>query len=192
VVTQRCIDHGIILGKNKCIYAKQEIEFLGLEIKAGQISLQKHLQEKIENSPEKIEDRKQLERFLGCLTYASDFIKNLAKLRKPLQQKLKKDVSWTWTANDSKIMQNFKKMCKNLPVLNLPNEEDDLVLETDVSSEHWSAVLKIKEGEKICKYYGGSFNKAKCNYPVMENEILAVIRGIEKFLIFLAPKPFLI
>jgi len=33
-VTQRCIDHGIILGKNKCIYAEQEIEFLGLEIKA--------------------------------------------------------------------------------------------------------------------------------------------------------------
>ena len=112
MVTQRCIDHGIILGKNKCIYAKQEIEFLGLEIKAGQISLQKHLQEKIENSPEKIEDRKQLERFLGCLTYASDFIKNLAKLRKPLQQKLKKDVSWTWTANDSKIMQNFKRCVK--------------------------------------------------------------------------------
>jgi len=26
----------------------------------------------------------------------------------------------------------------------------------------------------------------------MEKEILAVIRGIEKFLIFLAPKPFLI
>jgi len=92
-VTQRCIDHGIILRKNKCIYAEQEIEFLGLEIKAGQIILQKHIVEKIENFPEKIEDRKQLERFLGCLTYASDFIKDLAKLRKPLQQKLKKEVS---------------------------------------------------------------------------------------------------
>jgi len=30
------------------------------------------------------------------------------------------------------------------------------------------------------------------NYLMMEKEILAVIRGIEKFLIFLAPKPFLI
>jgi len=28
--TQRWIDHGIILGKNKCIYAEQEIEFLNL------------------------------------------------------------------------------------------------------------------------------------------------------------------
>jgi len=60
-VTQGCIDHGIILGKNKCIYAKQEIEFLRLEIKSGQIILQKHILEKTEKFPEKIEDRKQLE-----------------------------------------------------------------------------------------------------------------------------------
>ena len=44
-------------------------------------------------------------------------------------------------------------MSKNLHVLNLPNEGHDLVLETDVSNEYWSAVLKVKEGEKLCKYY---------------------------------------
>ena len=47
-----------------------------------------------------------------------------------------------------KIVQNFKKMCKNLSVLNLPNEGNDLVHETDASNEHWSVVLKIKEGKK--------------------------------------------
>ena len=83
-------------------------------------------------------------------------------------------------------------MCKNLHVLNLPDEEDDFILETDASNEHWSAVLKIKKGEKLCKYCSGSFNKAECNYPTMEKEILAVIRRITKFLIFLSPKRFLI
>jgi len=116
----------------------------------------------------------------------------LAKLRKPLQQKLKKDVMWTWTTNDSKIFRNFKKMCENLPVINLPYEGNDLSLEIDTSNEHWCAVLKIKEERKLCKYYSGSFNKTECNYPMMEKGILTVIRGNEKFLIFLAPKPFLI
>jgi len=51
---------------------------------------------------------------------------------------------------------------------------------------------KSKKGEKPYKDCSGSFNKTECNYPTMEKEILAVIRGIEKFLIFLAPKPFLI
>ena len=60
-------------------------------------------------------------------------------------------------------------MCKNLPVLNLSNEEDDLILETDASNEHWSVVLKIKEGEKLYKCYNGSFNKA---YPKLEKKNL--------------------
>jgi len=84
VVTQRCINH-VSLVRNKCMYAKQEIEFLGLEIEVGQIILQKHILGKIENFFEKIEDKKQLERFLVYLTSISDFIKDLDKLRKPLQ-----------------------------------------------------------------------------------------------------------
>ena len=78
-------------------------------------------------------------------------------------------------------------MCRNLHVLNLPNVGDDLILNIDANSEHWSIVFKIKEGEKLSKYYGGSFNKIEYNYPTMEKETLVIIRGIEKFLIFLAP-----
>ena len=83
-------------------------------------------------------------------------------------------------------------MCKNLPVLNLPNEGDDLVIGTDASNVQWNAVLKIKKGEKLCRYCSGSFNKIECNYPTMKKDIVTVIRGIEKFLIVLAQKPFLI
>ena len=78
----------------------------------------------------------------------------------------------------------------NLLVLTLPNEDDELVLETDASNYHWGAVLKIKKDNKLCRYSSGSFNKAECNYTVMEKEILAILKGINKFIIFLAPKPF--
>ena len=44
-------------------------------------------------------------------------------------------------------------MCKNLHILDLPNKDDDLILETDANNEHWSAVLKIKEAEKLFEYY---------------------------------------
>jgi len=91
-ITQRYIDHHIILGNSKCIYAEQEIEFLGPRDKSWTSHSTKHILEKIENFPETIEDRKQLERFLGRFTYASDLIKDLAKLRKSLQQKLKKEI----------------------------------------------------------------------------------------------------
>ena len=51
---------------------------------------------------------------------------------------------------------------------------------------------KSKKGEKLYKYCSRNFNKAECNYPTMEKEILGVIRGIEKLLIFLSIKPFLV
>jgi len=35
-----------------------------------------------------------------------------------------------------RLFKTSKKMCKNLPILNLPNEGDDLILETDASNEH--------------------------------------------------------
>jgi len=50
-ITQRCIDHGIILGKNNWIYAKQEIKFLDLEKKVGQIILQKYILQKNREFP---------------------------------------------------------------------------------------------------------------------------------------------
>jgi len=54
--------------------------------------------------------------------------------------------------SDAKTVQNLIKICTNLLVLNLPNEEDYLVLETDVRNEHWFAVVKIKEGENSANF----------------------------------------
>jgi len=47
------------------------------------------------------------------------------------------------------IVQTFKKILKNLLVLNFSNEGDDLILKIDASNEHWSVVLKIKEGKTL-------------------------------------------
>jgi len=75
-------------------------------------------------------------------------------LRKPQEQKLEKEVSSTLTPNNSKIVQNFKKMRKKLSILNL-------VLEIDAKNQQWSVEIKFKEGEKLYKYCTGSFNKSE-------------------------------
>jgi len=69
----------------------------------------------------------------------------------------------------------------------MPNEQYDLIFETTACDELWSILLQIEEGEKLYKFCNGGFNKAKCNYPTMERENLAMMREIEKFLIFSIP-----
>lgn len=51
---------------------------------------------------------------------------------------------------------------------------------------------KKEEGEKLYKYCNESFNKVKSNYHTIEKESLAIMRGVENFLIFFPLNLFLI
>ena len=51
--------------------------------------------------------------------------------------------------------------------------------------------MKTDLGE-ICRYTSGTFNNNQINYDINEKELLAIIKGINKFEIFLLPKPFII
>ena len=89
------------------------------------------------------------------------------------------------------IVKRLKNICSNLPKLRLPNENDNLILQTDALDKYWAAILKIDLGE-ICQYTSGTFNNNQINYDINEKELLAIIKGINKFEIFLLPKPFII
>lgn len=127
-----------------------------------------------------------MQRFLGCLNYVNPFIKNLADLIKPLQQKLKKGVTWTWTNNDQEHVQHIRQQ---LPRLTLPRTGEPLIIESDASETAWGAILKVKRDfEEICRYASGTFSKSQQNYHINEKELLAIKKAIEKFEIYLGEK----
>jgi hypothetical protein len=67
--------NGIILSPKKIEVEKESIEFLGLVLNQTGLKLQEHIISKIKEFPEKIEDKKQLQSFLGILNYGRNFIK---------------------------------------------------------------------------------------------------------------------
>ncbi|GJQ98434.1 Orf y [Tanacetum coccineum] len=183
-VLKTILKHGIILSKKKANLFKTKINFLGLEIDQGTHSPQKHILEHLHNFPDVLEDKKQLQRFLGVLTYAETYIEKLAKMRQPLQGKLKKDIVWNWTQSDTDYIKKIKKNLTVFPKLYLPSNEDFLIIETDASEEIWGGILKAKtpdNNEKFCRYTSGSFKAAEKNYHSNEKELLAVKNVISKF-----------
>ena len=79
IVLNRLKEKGVILPREKAKICQQEIEFLGMKIlKGGFIETQPHLLEKINEFPDQLQDRKQIQRFLGCLNYIGEkgFIKD--------------------------------------------------------------------------------------------------------------------
>ena len=75
LIFEKLISHGLIVSKKKLKLFKTQIEFLGLESEDGQIKLQDHIVQKINNFPDKLEDLKTLQSFLGLLNYARPYIK---------------------------------------------------------------------------------------------------------------------
>ncbi|ALD49090.1 ORF5 [Atractylodes mild mottle virus] len=195
-ILEQCKNLGIILSKKKAHLFKTKINFLGLEIDQGSHKPQNHILEHIHKFPDRLEDKKQLQRFLGILTYASDYIPKLAQIRKPFQAKLKKDVTWSWTDSDTSLMIKIKKGLKSFPTLYHPKEEDNLIIECDASDSFWGGILKAKtideDKEYICRYTSGSFKQAELNYHSNEKEILAAMNTIKKFSGYLTPVKFLI
>ena len=154
-----CKTNEIGLSKKKSIIGEQKIEFLGLMIYSEGIELQNHILEKIKNFPEKLTDRKQLQRFLGILNYAEGFIKNLADLRKPLRRLTSEKEKFMFTNEHENQIRFIKAQCINLPKLKLPLDNDDLILETDSSESTCAAVLKRiqNDNEELCRYTSGTF-----------------------------------
>ena len=83
--------HGLILSKKKMEICKERVKFLGHEIGEGKIYLQEHIAKKILDFPDRMDERKTLQQFLGIVNYARNYIDNLAKLAGPLYAKLRKN-----------------------------------------------------------------------------------------------------
>ncbi|KAL3505234.1 hypothetical protein ACH5RR_035075 [Cinchona calisaya] len=83
--------HGIIISKKKVELFKTHIKFLGVEIGNGQIKLQDHIAKKVLEMPDKLENLKELQKFLELINYARPFLKDIGKITGPLYSKTGKN-----------------------------------------------------------------------------------------------------
>ena len=106
--------------------------------------MQPHICEKITNFPDYLTDRKQVERFLGCLNYISDFIPNLTWLGGPLQDLLKKHMNPQWQDYHASLVKQLKQLCTNLPRLAIPEPGDQLIVEMMPPTNVGEEFLKLE------------------------------------------------
>ena len=74
LVFEELINNGLVVSRKKIKLFKNQIEFLGLELENGQVKLQEHIVQKINNFPDKLENLKTLQSFLGLLNYARPYV----------------------------------------------------------------------------------------------------------------------
>ncbi|KAG2565514.1 hypothetical protein PVAP13_7NG026851 [Panicum virgatum] len=140
-------------------------------------------------------DKKQLQEFLGIVNYARNHIDNLAKLAGPLYSKLGKNGQKYFNSEDIKLVETIKEKVKDLKPLELPLEDNYFVIETDALELGWGSILKQKTNkysskaeEKMCRYASGSYKLKDINNT--DREILVIINAINAFRLYLGFKEF--
>lgn len=172
---------------NKCSFLRLTIEYLGYILFPSGITLStKHTQAVADFPiPKKVIE---LQRFLGLTNYFRRFIKDYSIKAKPLHNLLRKDTKFIFNEVCLSAFDTLKKELISYPVLRLYNPSFATELHTDASCIAIAGILLQKQANghlAPVSYYSQSTNKAEGNYHSFELEMLAVVRSIERFHVYL-------
>ncbi|KAG8201852.1 hypothetical protein JTE90_027332 [Oedothorax gibbosus] len=120
-------DAGLSLNTDKCIYAKNELKFLGHIVTKDGLKADPDKVKAICALKEPI-DVVTLQIFLGMVTYLAKFLPNLSEITAEMRELCKKDVPFNWTAAHQSAFEHLKNLLKELPVLKIFNVNLTIVL----------------------------------------------------------------
>jgi len=128
---------------------------------------------------------KQVQAFLGFANFYGRFIKNFAKISKPLSNLTKKEYTWNWGIEQQNAFEALKKAFTMAPILRIPNDKDPFKLSTNASNFATGAVLSQKDMQTnlwhLVAFFSKSLDVYERNYKIYDKELLAVIRGLEEY-----------
>ena len=131
---------------------------------------------------------KDVQKFLGLANYYRRFVKDFAKIARPLHEMTRKENKWSWGERQQKAFKELKKRFMMEPVLVTLDLDKEMRVEADVSDFVTKGVLSMKcEDEKwrLVAYISKSLNEAERNYEIHDKEMLAIIWCLETWRYFL-------
>lgn len=177
-VLERCQKINLKLNLNKCKFGLEELKYLGHKItKNGLCPDDEHVRA-IVKMP-KPQNAKDVERFLGLVTYMGNFIPNLSTKTEPLRELLKKGIEWHWTDVHEKSLKELKNSLVVKPVLQYYSMNKPITISVDASKSGLGAVL-LQDNLPVC-YASKSLTKTEQQYAQIEKELYACVFACEKF-----------
>ena len=125
------------------------------------------------------QNREELGRFLGMVTYVSKFLPNLSQMNAPLRLLMKAEIQWHWDKEQKRSFESLKKAIMEAPVLTFYDVTKPVCLSVDASSKGIGTVL-LQEGRPVtCA--SKALTAAQQNYAQIEKEMAAIVFGCNRF-----------
>ncbi|QRW17328.1 Retrotransposable element Tf2 protein [Rhizoctonia solani] len=164
---------------SKCHFHVNTVDYLGIVISPAGFSMDQKKIKAVTSWPQP-KTVKQVQAFLGFVNYLRWFIPNFSSVARPLHNLTKKETPWSWGNPEEAAFQELKLLVTQSPVLVHSNPDLPYYLETDASGVAMGAILSQRVA-----YMSKSFSGAKANYDTHNKELLAIIKALEEWRIFL-------
>ena len=191
MIFQRLGEAGLKLKPEKCRFFRRSVSFLGHVISDQGIGTDPAKIEQVANWPTPASVQ-ELRTFMGLSSYYRRFVRDFAKLASPLHSLMKKDATFRWSDEAQRSFETLKAALTSLPVLAMPPDHREYMLDTDASDYAIGAVLSQRQEsvERVIAYASRSLDRRERNYCVTRKELLAVVYFLKYFKQYLLGRRF--
>jgi hypothetical protein len=135
-----------------------------------------------------------VQRFLGCCNYYRKYIKDYAKIARPLHNLCKKEAIFIWTENCEDSFNTLKTAVVTEPLLIFPDFKETFIVTCDARNLAIGAVLSqdVIPNDRLIQYFSKTLNDTQTRYPTIEKELLAIVAAVENFRHYLYGKRFIL
>lgn len=188
VVLKVASNYGLVINWKKCELLVDKVEYLGYIVEAGQIRPSHRKTVAVAKYPEP-RTVEQVQSFLGLTGYFRKFIPQYAIHARPLSQLLKNNVKFEFGKEQRDAFERLKDALIENSVLKLYRVGAETELHTDACMNGLCVVLLQKDSEdgKFHPIYYASWktSPAEEKYTSYELEMLAVVKALKKFRVYL-------
>ena len=167
---------------SKCHFFTKEIEYLGHIFSTKEIKPLPSKTQAIKNMhlPKR---PKQVHAFLGLVGYYRKFIRNFAKITKPLILLTHQQAKFEWTPTHHNAFLTLKKSVIQTPILHYPNLKKHYIVYTDASDDACGAQLSQKHDgtEFPIAFLSHTFTDTQWKWSTTEQEAYGVYYTVTKW-----------
>ena len=178
---------------SKCKLMQDRVEFLGHIVSADGVATDPTKIEAVEKWPAP-KNLHEVRSFLGLCGYYRRFVKNFAAVASPMTALTEKGRPFRWGQGCQDAFEQLKAQLVTSPVLAMPRDKGQFILDTDASNWAVGAVLsQVQDGiERVIAYSSRVLSRPERNYCVTRRELLAVTYYLKKFRQYLLGRHFLV
>jgi len=146
-VLRRLEENDLFVRLEKYVWKVREVGFLEVIIEKDRVRMEKEKVQGVIEWPV-LRSIKDMQKFLGLANYYRWFVKDFAKIAKPLYEMTRKEMKWSWGERQQKAFEELKERFMTEPVLVTPDLDKEMRVEADVSDFAMGGVLSMKCEDK--------------------------------------------